>query len=656
MSNILHSSASPSSPPRTPGDLIIPNRPHETSVSSSIASDGFSFEVNVSLLDYRLNVDGTLIEYCSAKRNYDANNTSAADAFLATCRRLQNLEVPDELIDRFEKTYTALQAHQRSVVPLRLNPHMRLNTCDDGIFRKNGNEELCIKDLIHPDKEELFISLYNIHTNCNSPENPTRLLTPKEYNRLITEGYNARISSSSQSQVLLHAPTPPQSRLLNQSQVTGQETSLKLPDTPPSGPGQPFLPPHAPQKEHSVNTFHARKEVIRELAYPEISTSDSDPPSPSTLNHCPFFPAGGPIGSAASHTSSSNGYYSQGSSTPGSPEGIRCSSDTSPLEFKPFRYSATLFATEDSTLLGKIPMSSIPPQQQSYDSDNSCYGELFGFSLDLSYEHTKETPPTAGINGFLETPRHSKTSTEATSNSATLSTFSPNQESTSPADSPGSSSSYHSNTGSTPSNTLVSMGSPVLLNNPLQNLGSPSLETHGTPERIRYSSNIPHMQLHPTFYTNSSFTIHGSPTLDQTTASNRYSQYPSYSEISSDDNHLEAFSVHLSNKPSEHTQKKSPTAGIDGFLKLLFKPLEPITKAVGESQSRASNHQPRPRKLPNCSSVLDRTPRLPIPNPGSQKKRPEEGGLLNWLCGAFAPLANNPRADIRGNVTSAVYV
>jgi hypothetical protein len=783
-----------SSRPRTPDARVLSfdaesTQSHKSPVSSPTASKAFTSQFDLS--NYVHDVHEALSDYCSALEKLSSNDTKGSVEFDASIRRLRELNISQNLIVRFEKTYTALQAHQRALHPVISNPNIRLNTGDDSIFRKNGNKELCIEDLEDSSKEELFFSLYNLPAYCNSSENPTGLLTPGEYFRLVKEGYDARISSSSQSQVLLHAPTPLLPRLLEQSQGTGLVETSSYPDTPPPGPGQ-----HLSSTSSSDQEFNHPADSFR-----SSSSDHSDIVSPTS-------------GSMEPHTLIGDPLQNQGSPTTESPEGIRGHSLATPtLQFHLSSSRDFLLSTGSLMLLGDTGMSSIH-QNASYDSENSLAGELLGLkSIDLScassedagntsptagidgflgtpcysetstvsppdsdplstfspnreanpvdspgsflsyhsntrftasptfslknsfitfgnplqnqgsptsvtpevmrdlssdtshpqfhlfhsskssptkgnltrpyqttissspsqtlpdnYEiysdynpfdshslrldiapskHTKKKSPTAGTNYFLETPRQFETSTKAPS--PPLSTFSSNQESTSPADSTASSLSDPLNTGSTPSNTLGSTESPGLLNNPLQNLGSPTSKTPETPERIRCSSDISHMQSPSSSSSKFSYTIHGSPTSYQTTMSNS-------SSISSDYNPLQAFSVHLSNEPSEHTQKKSPTAGIDGFLKLLFKPLEPITKAVGASQSRASNHQPVPRELPNNSSVLYRKPHPPISNPSSPKKKPEEGGILNFLCSAFAPKAVAPRADIRGNVTSAVYV
>jgi hypothetical protein len=452
----------------------------------------------LSLSNYLLDVDDALIKYCSAFQKLSNNIFTTADVndFDHSFYRLKQLNVTQDLIDRFNKTYTALQAHQRAVHPVKSNPNIRLNIPDDFIFRDNGNEALCVEDLVNPNKENLFSSLRDRKTDDNSPENHTKLLTPLEYLRLIRKGYEARTGSSSQWQDLSHAPTPPQPQLSKQIQGKDKETSRYF-DTPPPGPGQP--PPNTPRKIQSEKTLLTRKEVRRELVY--------------------SFP------------------------------------------------------------------------------------------------------------------------TESTSNSATLSTFSPNQESTSPADSPGSSSSYHSNTGSTPSGSMEPLG---LIVDPLQNLGSPA---PGTPEAMRDHSPVtPTLEFRLSPSSESSRTKGNLTRPYQTTISSSSSQIlPNNSQISSVYNPFGSHSVRLDNEPSKHTKRKSPTSEIDGFLMILLKPLERITKAVGTSQSMTSNQQPGPRKLSNNSSVLDRTPPPPIPNPGSPKKKPEGGGFIHFLCGAFAPKANAPR-------------
>jgi len=816
-------------------------------------SASYVTDINESFVRYEFDVDEALREYCSASEKFlRSNETEDFTEFSQSDARLKQLNVTEDLIDRFTKTYSLLQEHQRA-----LSNANRPNTRDDNIFINNNKKALCIKDLLDPTKEQLFISLYDIKTDCNSPKNPRKPLTPLEYYGLIRDGYEDRTSSSSQPQDLSLVSTPPQSPLSEQNQGTDEET-WGCPDTPPAGPGQP-LPLNAPEKKRPEMVFTASQKARRRLDYssqtespsnpaplspfslnqeaaspvdstrsfssgcsskgsaasrtlssngssrlPRYNTSETegssttetpedmrdhsypfssksvsaidlttsdlttvsiphflsgnslvvmdgsegreagtgssfqsedlphasippqspllkhsqetgnetscyhDTPPPGPGQHLPFQNQGSPAPANAhkkeedvkrklfcssqvespsnpaplspfsqnqestspadSSGSISSGHSSTGSTpsitpglmeslgllddplqnhaspTPETPEAIRGhSSGTSSLQFRHPSSSDSLLATHGSMSFVDANVSRIP--NLSFDSGKSVEGDLLGLdSPDLSNEpseYTNKIPLTAGTNYFLETPRQFETSTKAPS--PPLSTFSSNQESTSPADSTASSLSDPLNTGSTPSNTLGSTESPGLLNNPLQNLGSPTSKTPETPERIRCSSDISHMQSPSSSSSKFSYTIHGSPTSYQTTMSNS-------SSISSDYNPLQAFSVHLSNEPSEHTQKKSPTAGIDGFLKLLFKPLEPITKAVGASQSRASNHQPVRRKLPNYSSVLDRTPRPPIPNPGTSKKEPKEYGILTFLCGALAPNAVAPRADNRGKV------
>jgi hypothetical protein len=155
---------------------------------------------NIDYSKYALEVDEALTEYFSALRDYDLNNTLTVNTFLAKSQRLDDLDLPAELINRFKATFYLLQKHEEALNSSRCR-FTRPNTVDDIISLKNKNKPLHITDLLNPLMDILFKELYNLNVKNNLQEP----LTPTEYHRLIKESYYAFNNSTRQA-----TPTRPQ--------------------------------------------------------------------------------------------------------------------------------------------------------------------------------------------------------------------------------------------------------------------------------------------------------------------------------------------------------------------------------------------------------------------------------------------------------------